>query len=250
MVIDARYHHLDTLRQTLAVLLYPLQEAALSPKAALNRMQGYFVVQSRLYRENTALTKKNLEQAARLQRYRALEIENQYLRRLLGARQQYTSTAVLAEILYSRPDPFSRKILLNKGARDNISPGQPAVNDLGLVGQVVRVYPYTSEVALITDKHHATPVQILRSGVRAVAFGNGQDGNIDIPFMPANADIVPGDEVVTSGIDGTYPPGLLLGVIAKIERNSADPFLRITCKPHQGVHSYNQLLIIKGGLSP
>lgn len=244
MIVDARHHHLDTFRQTIAALLYPLQQTAITPRAALNRMRGYFIVQSRLYSENAALAEKNLVNAARVQSFAAVEEENKYLRRLLGAQQRLSGKNVLAEILYSRPDPFSRKIFLNKGARNNVQPGQPVINDTGVVGQVVRVYAFSSEVALITDKLHATPVQILRNGLRAVAFGNGLDGNMDLPFMPTSADIVPGDELVTSGIDGIYPSGLPVGTITKIERNSADAFSRISCRPQAGIESYTQVLIL------
>lgn len=245
MVVDARHHHLDTFRQTIAVMLYPLQQIAVSPRSAINRMRGFFIVQSRLYSDNAALAEKNLINAARVQSFAAVEAENKYLRRLLRAQQRTPGKTLLAEVLYSRPDPFARRIILNKGARDSVQAGQAVINDAGVVGQIVRVYAFTSEVALISDKLHATPVQILRSGLRAVTFGNGQDGNMDLPFMPMNADIVTGDQLVTSGIDGIYPPGLPVGTITKIERNSADAFSRISCRPHAGIESYTQVLILQ-----
>lgn len=245
MVVDARQHYLDTFRQSLAVIIYPLQQTAVSPRAALNRMRGFFIVQTRLYDANQILAEKNRIQGAQLQRLAAMDAENKYLRRLVNAKQRISGPSVLGEILYNRPDPFSRKILLNKGTRDSVAAGQPVINDLGVVGQVIRAYPFTSEVALITDKLHATPVQIVRNGLRAVAFGNGQEGTMDLPFMPTNADIVTGDELVTSGIDGIYPAGIPVGIVTKIERNSADAFSRIACKPHGGVESYAQVLILQ-----
>jgi len=119
------------------------------------------------------------------------------------------------------------------------------IDHIGVIGQVTRVYPWLAEVTLITDKEQAVPVQNLRNGIRAVLGGTGTDGQLELKFIPHNADFQNGDEMVTSGIDGVYPPGLPVAKITNIERNAAYPFARIVCKPLAGISSHRHLLILK-----
>ena len=169
-----------------------------------------------------------------MQTQQALIAENQHLRQLLEMRERAEQTSTAAEILYVGRDPFSRKVIVDKGSSQDIEEGAAVVDDTGLIGQVTRVFPWTAEVALITDKEQAVPVQVVRSGLRGVMFGIGYDGALDLRFMPVNADIQNGDVLVTSGIDGIYPPGLPVAVVSNIERNAAYPFARITCTPAAG----------------
>ena len=134
--------------------------------------------------------------------------------------KQRGESVVAAEIVYAGRDPFSQKIIVDKGSNHKVQAGQPALDDIGVIGQVTRVYPFSSEITLLTDKDQAIPVEIVRNGARAIAFGHGQDGALELPFMAANADIQNGDTLVTSGIDGVYPAGLPVAVVAKIERNA------------------------------
>ena len=131
---------------------------------------------------------------------------------------------MFAEILYAARDPFSRKVVIDKGSQSGIQPGEPVIDDVGVIGQVTRVYLLMSEVTLLTDKDQAIPVQVLRNGLRAVAYGGAEGGMLDLRFMAANADIKNGDVLVTSGIDGTYPPGLPVATVARIERDAAYAF--------------------------
>jgi rod shape-determining protein MreC len=151
---------------------------------------------------------------------------------------------IAAEILYGARDPFTRRVVVDKGFQHGVKAGSAVVDHAGIVGQVTRVFPWLSEVTLVTDKEQAVPIQVLRSGLRGVTFGIGYDGTLELRFMPVNADIQNGDLLVTSGIDGTYPSGLPVGVVSNIERNAAYAFARITCTPAAGVNSYGQLLIV------
>jgi rod shape-determining protein MreC len=152
----------------------------------------------------------------------------------------------MAEIVYVERDIFKRKLIVDKGSQANVIAGQVVVDDNGVVGQITRVYPWLSEVTLVTDKDHAVPIQILRNGLRAVVFGSGDISEMSLRYMPVSSDIVEGDVLVTSGIDGTYPSNLPVAKVLKIERDPAYPFARIICSPLAGVDRHRALLIVSG----
>ncbi len=243
-VSDARFKYLETFRLSLSVVIYPLQVLATAPGLILDRVSDFFATHSYLADENARLKQQNLLNAAQLQRYQALEEENNHLRRLLKARDGFQGNATLAEILYSGRDLFSRRIVIDKGRQDNVKPGEAVVDDTGVIGQVTRAYPFLSEVTLITDKEQTVPVEVVRNGLRAVVFGAGETGELELRYMPVNVDIQTGDDLVTSGIDGTYPHGLPVGVVSKIERNAAYAFARIFCTPNAGVDKHRQVIVL------
>ncbi|HUW49866.1 MAG TPA: rod shape-determining protein MreC [Sulfuricella sp.] len=248
MALDARLNALNSLRQMLSVVVAPLQRLANYPAELLDRTGSFFVTQGRLQSENAALRQRQLVQAVQLQSMQATQGENAYLRKILDIHQRRGESMVATEIVYTGRDPFSHKIIVDKGSNQKIQAGQPALDDIGVVGQVTRVYPFNSEITLLTDKDQAIPVEIVRNGTRAIAFGHGQDGALELPFMAANADIQNGDTLVTSGIDGIYPAGLPVAIVSKIERNAA--FAKITCTPSAGINRHKQLLILIGEARP
>jgi rod shape-determining protein MreC len=150
----------------------------------------------------------------------------------------------MAEVLYAGRDPFTRRVIIDKGQQGDLKAGQPVIDEIGVLGQVTRVYPWLAEVTLITDKDQVVPVQNLRNGLRAVLAGTGNDGELELKFIPLNADFQNGDQLVTSGIDGVYPPGLPVAAVSNVERNAAYLFARITCKPLAGVSSHAQVLVV------
>jgi rod shape-determining protein MreC len=244
LVADARYQYLDGIRQAVAVVVYPLQRLAGTPGAIFDRIGDFFVTQSRLRADNTRLAEQNLQNAARLRQFEALTAENAHLRELLAARQRIDAATTAAEVLYSGRDPFTRRVIIDKGLQAEVKAGQPVIDELGVIGQVTRVYPWLSEVTLITDKEQVVPVQNLRNGLRAVIAGGGTDGELELKFIPLNADFQTGDQLVTSGIDGVYPPGLPVARVSNVERNAAYLFARIVCKPVAGVTSHAQVLVV------
>lgn len=244
LVVDARYHTLGAVRQVAATVLYPLQMAALMPREALGNMAGYFSSISTLQREVRDLKTQQLAQARVLQQAQYQMAENAQLRRLMDARQHLPLQAQLTEILYDARDPSSRRIVIDRGSRDKVVPGLPVIDHAGVVGQVTRVFPFTSEVTLLTDKDQAIPVQVLRSGLRSIAYGRGQSGLMDLRFVVANADIQVGDVLVTSGLDGMYPAGLAVAKVVQVENVAAGAFGRVVCQPLGGVDRNRQLLII------
>ncbi len=244
LVADARLKYLDTLRQVASVVIYPLQRLAGAPASIFQRASDFFVTNTSLRTENIRLAQENLLHASQLQQLNALESENGHLRKLMEARARVSGKTTLAEMLYAARDPFSRKMVIDQGSQNDVLAGQPVIDGVGVVGQVTRVYPWLAEVTLITDKGHLVPVLNTRNGLRAVLAGTGNDGALELKFVPLNADFEPGDPLVTSGIDGVYPPGLPVAQVSNVERNAAFLFARITCKPLAGVSSHTQVLVV------
>ena len=244
MVLDARFRYAESLRAALALAAYPIQRVALAPVQMLTGAAEFFTSQAQLRLENEALRQKQLQAAKDLLTLDALAGENGQLRRLLDARERLPRKSMFAEILYSSRDPFSHRVVIDKGGKDGIQAGLPVVDDVGVIGQVTRVYPLLAEVTLTTDKDHAIPVQVVRNGLRAVAYGAGDGATLDLRFMAANADILNGDVLVTSGIDGTYPPGIPVARVARIERDAAYTFAKISCVPAAGTDRYKQVLVL------
>ncbi|GAB4466383.1 MAG: rod shape-determining protein MreC [Burkholderiaceae bacterium] len=244
LVVDSRVKVLETIRLGVGVVLYPIQQALLVPRDVLARVGDYFTTVANLTRENEALKRAALEQAQLVQQAQQLAAENAQLRRLVGLRERLGAAAVVTQVLYESRDRFTSKIVLDRGAQDGIAAGSPVLDGAGVVGQVTRVFPLTAEVTLLTDKDQVIPVQILRNGLRGVAYGGADAGSLELRFMPANADIVQGDQVVTSGLDGVYPPGLPVASVTRVERNVKDQFARVVLAPSAGVHSYTQLLVL------
>ena len=244
LIADARYRYLDDIRLVAAVIVYPLQRLAAAPGEMLARVGEFFVAQSTLHDNNLRLAEQNLLTGAKLQKYNALAAENAHLRELLAARQRFPERTIAAEVLYAGRDPFTRKIIIDKGEQHGIKAGQPAIDQLGVIGQVTRVYPWLAEITLVTDKEQLVPVQNVRNGLRAVLGGTGSTDQLELKFIPLNADFQNGDQLTTSGIDGVYPPGLPVAAVSNVERNAAYLFARIICKPVAGVSSRNQLLVL------
>lgn len=244
MVADGHFHYLNTLRNALAIVINPLQHAMNAPVRLSAKVGDFFVAQGRLKSENADLKEQQLMLSGKMLQFQDLQAENAHLRNLLAAKARYAQHTTLAEILYSGRDPFSRKITVDRGSLQGVQAGQVVADQVGVIGQVTRVSPAVSEVTLVTDKDQAVPVQNVRTGLRAVVFGNGETGSLDMPYMSFSADLQPGDQLVTSGIDGVYPPGLPVAVVSKVERNTAYLFAKVSCTPSAGPDRQRQVLIL------
>src|SRR3954469_748261 len=244
MVLDARFRYAEPLRQVLAAIALPLQYVALAPMRAADAVGEYFTTKSTLETENAELRQRQLKASKDLLTLETLAAENAHLRRLMDMRERIPRQATLAEILYSGRDPFSRKVIVDKGLKDGIQAGLAVIDEVGVIGQVTRVLPLLSEVTLITDKDQAIPVRVVRNGLRAVAFGSGDGETLDLRFMAANADIQNGDALVTSGIDGTYPEGLPVATVSRIERDASFVFAKISCVPAASTNRNRQILVL------
>jgi rod shape-determining protein MreC len=244
LVADARFNALVTVRKAIATALYPLERVALFPEQAYDWASQLTAGEQALRADNDRLAAENTELARNSLISQHLAAENAELRQLIGVRERQTVTSIGAELLYDARDASSHKIVIDRGGRDGVRVGSPVIDDAGVIGQVTRVFPMITEVTLLTDKNQAIPVQNLRSGARAVAYGGIEGGLLDLRFMASNADVQSGDVLVTSGIDGVYPAGLPVAKVQTIERNAAYAFARITCTPIGGTDRNRHVLVL------
>jgi len=241
--IDSRFQTLELLRQGVSLFTHPVQQTAHAPVEFIQNAGSYFSSITRFQEENSRLKRAQLDGVETLLRARQLEAENERLRKLLDVKERQKATGRVTQILYAARDPFTRRVVVDKGQQDKIVAGQPVVDDAGVVGQVTRVFPFVSEITLITDKDQAVPVQIVRTGLRSVVFGLG-NGQLELRFMPANADVQNGDLLVTSGLDGIFLPGLPVAKVVHIERDTSYSFARIYCVPVAGVENFGEVLVL------
>ena len=241
---DTRYRYLENIRRAAAIVLYPMQRIVQMPGEALAYVGTYFSSQRTLADDNAALQAQLLSQAPLVQAYPAVEKENARLRGLMQLEARIPVDATAAEVLYSSRDPFTQKLFVDKGEAAGVQAGRAVIDSIGVVGQVTRVYPYMSEVTLVTDKDHAVPVKVERSGVRSVMYGAGAARAPELRYLSPSVEIEPGDLLVTSGIDGTYPAGLAVAQVVSVERETGQSFAHVTCKPLAGIDNSAQVLIL------
>ena len=241
---DTRYRYLESVRQVAAAALYPLQRALLVPGTALGYVEEYFGSKRELADENATLKRDLVASGPATQGYALAQQENARLKALLALRDRYGGAATAVQVLYAGRDPFTQKVFVDKGSKEGIDAGEGVIDETVVVGQVTRVFPYMAEVTLITDRDQAVPVKVERSGARSVMFGNGTGRAPELRFTAPTADLRVGDRLVTSGIDGTYPPGLAVAVITDVVRDTGQMFARIACKPLAGVDRSEYLLVL------
>lgn len=242
LVADLRFRYLEVMRDALSVVTYPMQMAAATPADFVLNASHYFATLIEVQRENADLRRQQLSSGERLLRFELLELENQRLRELLDMSRRIEVKSIAADILYNAPDPFARKVILDRGAQQGVEAGLAVVDAKGVVGQVTRVHPVQSEVTLLTDRNQSIPVSVLRNGVRGVLFGSGQ-GGLEMRFVLADADVREGDQLVTSGLDGVFVPGLPVAKVVGVDRAS-DAFARIECEPLAAIETSVQVLVI------
>ena len=247
LATDTRFEVLRYLRLGLGSALYPVQRGVLAPTRWAGDLLGYFHSLDHVESDNARLAREKNELAQTALRAASLEAENEHLRRLVGLREGLHAKSVAAEILYDARDPFSRKVIIDRGIQDGVDRGQPVIDESGVVGQITRVFLLSSEVTLLTDREQAIAVQNVRTGVRGIAYGNaagGPAGQIELRFMPTNADIKPDDLLVTSGLDGIFPDGLPVARVLTVERNAAFQFARVLCAPLGGTERNRHVLVL------
>jgi rod shape-determining protein MreC len=244
MVADSRLALVEPLRTALAVVLLPVQRTLAVPVELLaggtEYLRGLAAARAgeRSAREQLAATALRATAAEQLAR------ENAQLRALLDLRPALTVRAQAAEVLYEGADPFSRKVFIDRGSKHGVRPGAPVVNEAGVLGQVTRAFPLSSEVTLLADKDAAIPVLNLRTQQRSAAFG-GREGGMELRFLPANADVQVGDLLHTSGLDGVYPPGLPVGTVERVERRAEAGFARVAVRLAAQADGVRHVLVLE-----
>ena len=251
MVADARFHVTRPLRAVIVTALYPVQWLAMQPMAMVQGGGQYFQSLASAQRGEEEARQKLSLQSQRANQVEELTLENKRLRQLLDLRGRLTTPAQAAEVLYDAADPYTRKVIIDKGALRGIEAGSPVIDESGVLGQVTRVYPLVSEVTLVIDRDHSTPVLNTRTGARSVAYGepgaggNSSGGLLELRFMAGNADVQVGDLLTTSGVDGVYPSGLPVAKIERIERRADSAFARIYCAPQALVYGARHVMVLQ-----
>ena len=247
MVADARFKVTQPVRAAIATVLYPVQMVAMGPVKFIKNAGQYFESLTVAQTNEAAARQKLVLQSQRASQVEQLAQENVRLRNLLGLRERISTPAEAAEVLYDAADPYTRKIIIDKGMTQGIAAGSPVIDESGVLGQVTRVHPLISEVTLVTDRDHAIPVLNARTGARSVAFGDPitRGGSLELRFMAGNADVQAGDILTTSGVDGVYPPGLPVAKVISVERRADSAFARISCAPQALVDGARHVMVLK-----
>jgi len=246
LFVDARYRYLESTRQVISIIIYPFQRLTALPGEMWDGASSFVSLQSHLVAENAQLHLQHDVDSAQLSQMETVLNENAQLRALLEVKQRAEYSVQAAQIVYLERDIFKRKLFVDVGEQGGVQAGRAVIDNSGVVGQVTRTYPFLSEVTLVTDKDNVVPVQVVRTGLRAAVFGSGNISELDLRYQPVDVDIQIGDELVTSGMDGTYPSALPVARVIRIERDPAYPFARITCIPLAGVDRHRTLLIVSG----
>ena len=248
MVADARFQITDPFRRAVAIVLYPVQWLMLKPVEFASQGSGYFQSLQTAQQDLDTARKKMTEMGQRANQADQLALENGRLRKLLELRDRLQTPAQAAEVIYDTADPYTRRVVLDRGQLGGVELGAPVMDEAGVLGQVTRVFPLVSEVTLLVDRDQAIPVLNIRTGVRGVAYGDpvaGHGGGMELRFMPANADIREDDLLTTSGVDGLYPPGLPVARVVRVERRADSAFARIYCAPLAQVQGARHVVVLK-----
>ncbi len=244
LVIDHRDNHLDTVRKAIGATVYPLRVIVDAPVSLWRWSQDTTASRNQLQIENSRLNTERLLTKARLQRYSALEAENARLRAMLEARTQVRDQVRVAEIMSASSNPFRHVLVVDKGTRDGVYNGQTLVDANGVVGQIIEAGILSSQSILISDPDHALPVEVNRNGLRTIAVGTGDYEQLDLPFLPNNADIQQGDLLVTSGLGGAFPAGYPVAIIDSVTRIPQEPFAVVTAKPAAALNQIREVMLI------
>ena len=245
MLADARWQVVDPLRAALATALQPLQRALAAPLAAWEAAGDHFEGLSRARAREDAARAALARQAAQAAQAATLARENAQLRALLELRPALSVRSQAAEVLYEAADPYSRKVFIDRGQLQGVQAGAPVINDAGVLGQVTRVFPLMAEVTLLVDRRAAIPVLNERTQARSAAFGGAAGSGLELRFIATNADVREGDLLVTSGLDGVYPPGLHVARVAGVNRRAESAFADIALQPAAPADGVRHVLVLE-----
>jgi rod shape-determining protein MreC len=247
MVADARFKLTEPVRQVVASVLYPVQWLVIQPVALVEQAAGYMQSLEQAQAQTRAADQRLVQVAQSAHLAEQLLDENLHLRALLALREHLASPAQAAEVVHDTPDPYTRRVVIDRGQTSGIALGSPVLDANGVLGQVTRVYALRSEVTLLIDRDQAIPVFNPRTGARSVAYGDpspGGGGNIELRFVPSNADVVDGDLLTTSGVDGVYPAGIPVARVLRVEHRADSAFSRIYCEPMARVQQARHVLVL------
>ncbi len=244
MAVDARLDTLQPLRDRASLLLASVYRVADLPGQFWRALTEQFSSRTELLAENEKLKAEHLLMQRRLQRLAALTEQNVRLRELLNSAALVDDRVLVAELIGVDPNPYSQRLLIDKGARDGVFLGQPVLDARGLMGQVVEVLPYTARVLLLTDNTHSIPVQVNRNGLRAIASGTGDPERLELRYVADTADIRVGDLLVSSGLGLRFPAGYPVATVEEVIRDSGQPFAIVRAAPTAALNRSRYLLLV------
>ncbi len=251
MFYDHQRGHLQKVHAALSTLVYPVQAVVNAPYAMAAWLEEKLAVHSALVRENARLKKQLLLDAVQVQQSAALQQDNARLRALMHAGEVLQGHVVLADMLAVDTDPFRHMIVIDKGTDDGVFEGQTLLDAHGIVGQVIQAGPVSSQVALITDPSQAIQVQINRTNQRTLAVGGADVDGLTLPYLANNADVKPGDLLVSSGLGGKYPAGYPVAVVTRVNRDPAEPFASVSAHAVADLdHGHDVLLYFPAAPEP
>ncbi|XVN20953.1 rod shape-determining protein MreC [Pseudomonas corrugata] len=245
MVVDARFTLLKPVRSQMSLILMESYWITDLPQRLWQGVASQFGSRTELVAENEKLKTENLLLQGRLQKLAALTEQNVRLRELLNSSALVNEKVEVAELIGMDPNPFSHRIVINKGERDGVVLGQPVLDARGLMGQVVELMPYTSRVLLLTDTTHSIPVQVNRNGLRAIASGTGNPERLELRHVADTADIKEGDLlVVSSGLGQRFPAGYPVAIVKEVIHDSGQPFAIVRAVPTAALNRSRYLLLV------
>lgn len=250
MTLDHKQQHLQHLRGSLQVVVYPLRYAVNLPVDIARWLSESLATRQSLMEENANLRAQNLLLQARLQKFADLEAQNRRLRELLGSSFKVVDRVLVAELYQVDLDPYKHLIVINKGSDSGAYADQPLLDAHGVMGQIIQVGPFTSTARLITDPNHILPVQVNRNGLRTLAVGTGKINQLELPYLPNNVDIRSGDLLVTSGLGRIYPPGYPVAEVTDVDRDPGAEFARIIARPTAHLERSREVLLVWSGERP
>lgn len=244
MMADSRGHYLDRIHAALSTAVYPLQRLAALPAETGGWISERWTTRAGLLEENEQLERANRLLRGRLQRFMALQQENERLRALMNAAATRSERVTVAEIVQVDLAPSSHQVLINRGSQSGVYVGQPVLDANGVMGQIVEVGPVSAYAMLISDPGHALPVQFNRTGLRSIARGTGRANALKLGDLPLSADMRIGDWLVTSGLGGRFPPGLPVARVTRIERDPGQAFANVYATPAAALNRSRHVLLI------
>lgn len=247
MVADVRFQITEPVRHAISTVLYPVQWAVVQPIRLMTGGAGYLQDLEHAQKEVSEAQRQMAAMVLQARDAQLLAQENAHLRGLLDLRPRLQVPTLTAQVVYEAPDSYTRRVVLDKGQIAGVVPGSPVVDELGVLGQVTRVQPFTSEVTLLVDRNQAIPVLLARTGIRSVAYGdasNLRSDGMELRFMPSDADVQIGDVLTTSGIDGVYPSGLPVAKVVQVEPRAESAFTRIYCQPLARMQGARHVMVL------
>ncbi len=245
MTLDYRTDTVRSIRAGLSIIVYPAQYLLDLPGSFIDWTTDTFVTRRTLQEENTSLRTQNQILKTQLQKFTFIEAENVHLRELLKSSKRVGERVLIAELLSVNLDPFRRQVVINKGSQnDDIYVSQPLLDANGVMGKIVHIYPLTSTAILITDPDHSLPVQVVRNGLRTIAVGTGSDNQLELLYLPNNADIQIGDELITSGLGCVFPAGYPVARVTAVNTNPSLPFAEVLAEPAAKLDRSREVLLV------